>query len=226
MRSLIPVKSVESHLLGKMLLLDIKKYMLNQLRRKLKAKENIDFQEPPVKRVKIMEQYECNICGASFENVQQLKYHFLIHEDENKEEENDPLNEAEDDDPLMQKAFGNALKVITFQPQGQEKVDPLQLFTNRKEDIAKYLEDAAKGRSGIKWHMSCAIKFVEYDKEGNEIDTVTFFTSRCVTKLPQEDEETLNLSIDQAYYKMFVDCQEFQREGSGWAIHEVLYSSS
>ena len=69
-----------------------------------KTKENIDPQEPPVKRVKIMEQYECNICGASFETVQQLKNHFLIHEDENKEEENDPSNESEDDDPLMQKA--------------------------------------------------------------------------------------------------------------------------
>ena len=115
------------------------------------------------------------------------------------------------------------LKSSLFKPQDQEKVDPLQLFSNRKEDIVKYLEDAAKGRSGIKWHMSCAIKFVKYDKEGNEIDTVAFFTSRCVTKLPQENEETLNLSIDQAYYKMFVDCQEFQREGSGWAIDEVLY---
>ena len=188
-----------------------------------KAKENVDTQEPLVKRVKIMEQYECNICGASFETVQQLKNHFSIHQDENKEEEYDPSNEAENDDPLMQKALGNTLKVITFHPQGQEKVDPLQLFSNRKEDIAKYLEDAAKGRNRIKWHMSCAIKFVKYDKEGNEIDTVAFFTSRCVTKLPQEDEETLNLSIDQAYYKMFVDCQEFQREGSGWAIDEVLY---
>ena len=170
-----------------------------------------------------MEQYECNICGASFETVHQLKIHFSIHQDENKEEEYDPSNEAEDDDPLMQKALGNALKVITFHPEGQEKVDPLQLFSNRKEDIAKYLEDATKGRSGIKWHISCAIKFVKYDKEGNEIDTVAFFTSRCVTKLPQEDEETLNLSIDQAYYKMFVDCQEFQREGSGWAIDDMLY---
>ena len=172
-------------------------------KKETKAKENIDPLEPPVKRVKIMEQYECNICGASFETVQQLKNHFSIHHDENKEEEYVPLNEAEDDDPLMQKALGNALKVITFHPEGQE--------------------DATKGRSGIKWYMSCAIKFVKYDKEGNEIDTVAFFTSRCVTKLPQEDEETLNLSIDQAYYKMFVDCQEFQREGSGWAIDEVLY---
>ena len=155
-----------------------------------------------------MEQDECNICGASFETVQELKNHFSIHQDENKEEENDPSNESEDDDPLMQKALGNALKVITFQPQGQEKDDPLQLFSNRKKDITKYLEDATQGRRGIKWHMSCAIKFVKYDKEGNEIDAVAFFTSRCVIKLPLEDEETLNLSIDQAYYKMFVDCQE------------------
>ena len=46
-----------------------------------KAKENIDTQEPPVKKVKIMEQYECNICGASFETVQQLRNHFSIHQD-------------------------------------------------------------------------------------------------------------------------------------------------
>ena len=51
-----------------------------------------------------MEQYECNICGASFETVQQLKNNFSFHQDENKKEENDPSNEAEDDDPLMQKA--------------------------------------------------------------------------------------------------------------------------
>ena len=70
-------------------------------------------------------------------------------------------------------------------------------------------------------HELC--KFVKYDMEGNEIDTVAFFTSRCVITLPQEDEETLNLSINQACYKMFVDYQEFQREGSGWAIDEVLY---
>ena len=97
-----------------------------------------------------MEQYECNICGASFQTVQQLKIHFSIHQDENKEEEYDPSNEAEDDDPLMQKALGNVLKVITFHPEGQEKVDPLQLFSNRKEYITKYLEDATQGRSGIK----------------------------------------------------------------------------
>ena len=51
---------------------------------------------------------------------QQLKNHFLIHEDENKEEENDPSNESEDDDPLMQKALGNALKVIISTSRSRE----------------------------------------------------------------------------------------------------------
>ena len=63
-------------------------------KKETKAKENIDPQQPPVKRVKIMEQYECNICGASFETVQQLKNHFSIHQDENKEEEYVPFNET------------------------------------------------------------------------------------------------------------------------------------
>ena len=68
------MKPVERHLLEKMLLPDIKKYMLNLgTKKERKANENINPQEPPVKRVKIMEQYECNICGASFETVQQLK---------------------------------------------------------------------------------------------------------------------------------------------------------
>ena len=53
-----------------------------------------------------MEQYEYNICGATFETVQQLKNHLSMHQDENKEEKYNPSNEAEDDDSLMQKALG------------------------------------------------------------------------------------------------------------------------
>ena len=94
-----------------------KKVHAKATKKETKAKENIDSQEPPVKKVKIMEQYECNICSASIETVQQLKNHFSSHQDENKEEEYDPSNEAEDY-PLMQKALGNALKVITFHHKG------------------------------------------------------------------------------------------------------------
>ena len=95
-----------------------------------------------------MEQYECNICSASFEIVQQLENHFSIHQDENKEEENHPSNE-DDDDPFMQKALGNALKVITFHPEGQEKVYPLQLFSNRNKIQQNILMMQHKGEVEI-----------------------------------------------------------------------------
>ena len=83
------VKSVESHLLGQTYWQSIKKYMQDAkpTKKETKAKKILLFQEPPVKRVKIMEQYECNICAASFETVKELKNHFSIHQDENKEEE-------------------------------------------------------------------------------------------------------------------------------------------
>ena len=75
----------------------------------------------------------------------------------------------------------------------------------------------------MKWHMNCGIQFVKYDKDGNKQDTVGFFTSRCVIKLPGEDMDMLNASIDQSYLKMFAVCQEFQKEGSGWVVDEVLH---
>ena len=183
-----------------------------------KGKESSD-PAPPAKKQRIAEHYECNICGASFENVQELKDHFLTHQEENKEDE----EESPDEDPLMEKALGNALRVITFKPEGVQKNDFLQLFSDRKEDVADYLENETKGTNAVKWHMNCAILFVKYDKEGNKQDTVGFFTSRCVIKFPGEDKDMLNASIDQSYLKMYTDCQEFQKEGSGWAVDEVLH---
>ena len=58
--------------------------------------------------------------------------------------------------------------------------------------------------------------------ETNKI-LLDIFTSRCVIKLPGEDRDMLNASIDQLYLKMFAACQEFQKEVSGWAVDEVLH---
>ena len=92
---------------------------------------------PPAKKQRIAEHYECNICSASFENVQELKDHFLTHQEENNEDEEESPNQ---EDPIMEKALGNALRVITFKPEGVQKNDFLQLFSDRKEDVSEYLE--------------------------------------------------------------------------------------
>ena len=56
-----------------------------------------------------------------------------------------------------------------------------------------------------------------------EIDTVGFFNNMCATTLIQEDKESVEEKVDKGYMKMFSSCQEFQREGSGWAIDKFLH---
>ena len=125
--------------------------------------------------------------------------------------------------PLWKKHWEIHLRVITFKLERVQKNDFLQFFCDKKGDVAEYLEDETKGTNAVKWHMNCGIQFVKYDKDGNKQDTVGFFTSRCVIKLPGEDRGMLNASIDQSYLKMFAACQEFQKEGSGWVIDKVLH---
>ena len=102
-------------------------------------------------------------------------------------------------------------------------MDVLQLLSDRKDDVVNLVMDEAKEKRGTKWYMSCGIKFVRIDKEGNEIDTVGFFNSYCTTTLIHEEKEFLEEKVDEGYMKMFNSCQEFQRVGSGWAIDEMLH---
>ena len=62
-----------------------------------------------------------------------MKGSFLTHQLENNEDK----QESPDEDPL-EKALDNALRVITFVAEGVLKNDFMQ-FSDRKEDIAKYL---------------------------------------------------------------------------------------
>ena len=102
-------------------------------------------------------------------------------------------------------------------------MDLLQLFSDRRDDIATFVMEEAEKKKGTKWHKSCAIKFVRYDKEGNEIDAVGFFNSICSTTLIHEEKDSVENKVDEGYMKMFNSCQEFQREGSGWVIEEILH---
>ena len=87
---------------------------------------------PPAKKQRIAEHFECNICSASFENVQELKDHLLIYQEENKEDEEEyPGQEV----PLIEKALANALRIITFKPEGVQKNDFLQFFSYKKKEM-------------------------------------------------------------------------------------------
>ena len=67
------------------------------------------------------------------------------------------------EDPIMEKALGNALKVIiTFKPEGVQKNDFLQLISYRKEDVAEYLENETRGTECSEmahelWYSICQV---------------------------------------------------------------------
>ena len=86
--------------------------------------------------------------------MQELKDHFLTHQEENNEEEEESPDQNV---PIMEKALNNVLRVITFKPEGVQKNDFLQLFSDRKECVAEYLENETKGTNAVKWHMNCGI---------------------------------------------------------------------
>ena len=125
--------------------------------------------------------------------MQELKDNVLTHQEENNEDEEESPDQNVS---IMEKALGNALRVITFVPEGVQKNDFLQFFSDKKGDVAEYLENETKGINAVKWHMNCGIQFVKYYKDGNKQDTVGFFTSRCVIKFSGEDMDMLNTSID------------------------------
>ena len=183
---------------------------------KASKEENKDpIQPPPLKRPKILHVYECKVCRMEFGQVKDLQDHATTHQKEEKKEIPDDVH--------MEGALNNALKVVTFEVEGTQKVDLLQLFSDRRDDIVTFVMKEAEKKKRTKWHMSCAIKFVRYDKEGNEIDTVGFFNSICSTTLIYEEKDSVENKVDEGYMKMFNSCQEFQREGSGWVIEEILH---
>ena len=77
-------------------------------------KENKDpIQPPPLKRPKIEQVFECNVCGREFETVQGLQDHSDTHP---KQDDSGETHHPEG--AIMEGALNNALKVVTFEVEG------------------------------------------------------------------------------------------------------------
>ena len=75
--------------------------------------------------------------------------------------------------------------------------------------------------------MVCAIKFVKFEENGNtveKVNTVGFIHSKTTIKLPGEDEDLLDESINEAFFRLFNNCENFKDlHGTGWVIDEILH---
>ena len=187
----------------------------------MKADKDDKSKEPAAKKPRVEVHFECRICGASFENVQELTEHVQSHPF-NREEE-----DIEEGAPLIEQALNGSLKVVTFHTKGQQKLNLTQFFSDVKHDISQYIQNESAGINGVKWYMVCGIKFVKFEENGNtveKVDTVGFLHSRATIKLPGEDEDLLDKFINEAFFRLFNNCENFKDlHGTGWVIDEILH---
>ena len=68
--------------------------------------------------------YECNACGMVYDTVKELQDHVTTHP---KEDEQKEVHEGVN----VEGTLNNAMKVVTFEVEGVQKVDVLQFFSDR-----------------------------------------------------------------------------------------------
>ena len=156
--------------------------------------------------------------------MQELTEHVQSHPSNEEEEVDEDL---EEEAPLIEQALNGSLKVVTFHTKGQQKPDLTQFFSDVKHDVSQYIQNESAGINGVKWYMVCTIKFVKFEENGNtteKVDTVGFIHSKMAIKLPGEDEDLLDESINEAFFRLFNNCENFKDlHGTGWVIDEILH---
>ena len=161
--------------------------------------------------------FNCAHCRKKFKTVGELKQHSeQAHTGEKKKSKR----------KSKQSALEGSMQVIEFLPEGDEKQDILQFFSNQKDDIDRNILHMVSEKGACKWFLSCLIKFSKQTGEGGDerVDTVAGFSSKTSisTEADMVEENSIE-AIDNAYFKMYKDIGNFQREGSGWEIEEVLH---
>ena len=98
-------------------------------------------------------------------------------------------------------------------------LDLLETLTEKEEDIANILEEELDEKNGVKWYITVKIRFTKENQAGEQVSSEPVFRSTVETLM---NLTGLKEVIADAYQQLHGHFQEFQREGSGWNIDQVL----
>ena len=103
-------------------------------------------------------------------------------------------------------------------PRQSERYDILSIFASARDEIRNYLRSRAQPLGGIKWNPCVQIEMRRDD--GHEMSTATpYFQSRTYRFLLSEDVQEHDLN--EAFQKMFVALEKYQKEGSNWFVKNI-----
>ena len=170
------------------------------------------------KKKKVAVQYDCTICGATYNNMVQLYDHFKIHVDEFI------INDRQ---PTMEQALNQSLKVVTFFSHGAFKGDLWIFFGQKKYDILRYLMDTdGMGTAGVRWFMCVGIKYKQVDQKDKNViinNSVGFHNSKAAVKMRGEHEDSVLHKINEAFKHMSNSSSNYQKQESSWIFQAVEF---
>ena len=119
--------------------------------------------------------------------------------------------------PAQQAALNNTVRRVTFYPVNQ--LDILQSMNELEFRVTDLLEHERDRHLGIKWYMALTAEYSKLNVDGDQITTEQVFTS--ATAAAVNDDDIVN-QLATAMQEINRHSQEFQAEGSGWALERVV----
>ena len=113
-------------------------------------------------------------------------------------------------------SLNGAVSKTSIQP--EQKWDMLKMFSEEERNIKSNIEDVTL-RKGIKWYLAIKMKYVKTNQAGEEVASEPVFRS---TNLTTSNKSQINEQLAKAFQQLFTTQQEFQREGSGWNLEEII----
>ena len=120
-------------------------------------------------------------------------------------------------DGNRQESLDGEATIETWKP--SQKWDILNSFSEVDGRLQEKLESQVETKKGVKWQLSIKVKYNRLDKDGNVQETETTFTNnfQALTNPSQINDQLAN-----AFQNVNNQSQEFERQGSGWNLDEVV----
>ena len=97
--------------------------------------------------------------------------------------------------------------------------DVLLFFVDNQQTVTDILIDALKEKTGMKWFLTLHVKLVKYNNNNEPVyaePTFRSYTAILSNSSQSEDD------VAGCFRKLHNDYQNFEKDGSGWSIDQIL----
>lgn len=109
--------------------------------------------------------------------------------------------------------------IFNYKPNQKQKNDLLLTLKGKKDLVIKRLQNQIQRHRGIKWYLCSKVQLLKSNPDGTEQKSTPHFRSLCMTTTNPSE---LRDQYEDAVEKVKSSFLEYQKEGSGWQLDEVI----